>query len=196
MDEALKQRLLGAAVLVAVAVIFLPVLLDGAGREAHLDMQRMLPAEPVFERPEARPSNPPATASSLAAPTPDTSTPAAPADGAAASPPASSASAATEPAEAGRPAPRAELRAVPLDTPVGEGFVVQVGSFSREDNARGEAERLIQAGFNAFVERSQADGSAVYRVKVGPETERRGAERVQARLQSRAGVSGIIVAHP
>lgn len=189
MDEALKQRLLGTAVLVALAVIFLPVLLDGAGREAHLDMQRMLPAEPVFERPEVRPSNPPATAS-----TPATPAPAAPADSASST--ATSESAATAPAEAARPAPRAELRAVPLDAPVGEGFVVQVGSFSREDNARSEAERLIQAGFNAFVERSQADGNAVYRVKVGPEAERRGAERVQARLQSRAGVSGIIVAHP
>ncbi|SIT66030.1 DedD protein [Ectothiorhodosinus mongolicus] len=188
MDESLKQRLLGAAVLVALAVIFLPVLLDGAGREAHLDMQRMLPAEPVFERPEVRPSNPPATASTPATP--------APTDSAASSSTATSESAATASVEAARPAPRAELRAVPLDAPVGEGFVVQVGSFSREDNARSEAERLIQAGFNAFVERSQADGNAVYRVKVGPEAERRGAERVQARLQSRAGVSGIIVAHP
>ena len=51
MEPALKQRLIGAAVLVALAVIFLPILLEGpqpetAGGAVSLDM----PAPPPRDR--------------------------------------------------------------------------------------------------------------------------------------------------
>ena len=47
MDQALKQRLVGATILIALAVIFLPLLLDGEGA----DGQRTQPIE-IPDRPE------------------------------------------------------------------------------------------------------------------------------------------------
>lgn len=44
----LKQRLIGAAVLIALAVIFIPMLLDGAGWREELTMNMEIPPEPKF----------------------------------------------------------------------------------------------------------------------------------------------------
>ncbi len=49
MDERLKQRLVGAAVLVALAVIFLPMLLDGQPRQSERTVRLGLPERPVFQ---------------------------------------------------------------------------------------------------------------------------------------------------
>ena len=46
-------------------------------------------------------------------------------------------------------------------------YTVQVGSFSRYDNARGLVEKLTQKGYPAYIEDSTAAGKASYRVRVG-----------------------------
>lgn len=57
MDLALKQRLVGATVLIALAVIFLPMLLDGSGTPERLDVEVEIPEraaapESQFEQPD------------------------------------------------------------------------------------------------------------------------------------------------
>lgn len=52
MDDRLKQRLVGAIVIVALAVIVVPVLLDGSGRRGDDKAQFEVPPRPQFpERP-------------------------------------------------------------------------------------------------------------------------------------------------
>jgi DedD protein len=58
-DTSLKQRLIGAAILVALAVIFIPMLLDGSSRDRPVALDMGIPPEPkyTFEKPtEARPA--------------------------------------------------------------------------------------------------------------------------------------------
>ncbi|MCG5500407.1 SPOR domain-containing protein [Ectothiorhodospira lacustris] len=195
METPLKQRLVGAAVLVALAVIFLPMLLDGAGREARLSLSEPVPPEPLFERPVPAPiqERRPAT---MAPPSPvDSPVPSTP-------PPQVRPQARSVPEASPPPPPPAESRSpTPVrspdpNTPVAGGWVVQVGSFGQETNARGEADRLRQAGFPAFVERTSADGRVFYRVKVGPELERHAAQSLQVRLQDEHSLRGIVVSHP
>lgn len=48
MDNTLKQRLVGAVVLVALGVIFIPALLDGSGYRARQARTIEIPEKPVF----------------------------------------------------------------------------------------------------------------------------------------------------
>jgi len=49
LDRLLKQRLLGAVILVALLVILLPEWLDGAGHKSRYAQQISIPDKPVFE---------------------------------------------------------------------------------------------------------------------------------------------------
>jgi DedD protein len=193
----LKQRLVGAAVLLALAVIFLPMLLDGSGRDAGVSLREAIPPEPEFPRPEIAPPlaldgpppapaeetrpAPPREARNLPEPVPvpvPRSEPAAP----------------ERPAE---PAPQPAPVQPPADAATSPGgFAVQVGSFGEEANARAESQRLSALGFAAFVEPARADGRALYRVKVGPVAERSEAERLRDRMKDQINLQGIVVAHP
>ncbi|MFP4160936.1 MAG: SPOR domain-containing protein [Ectothiorhodospira sp.] len=176
----MKQRLVGAAVLVALAVIFLPVLLDGAGHRARLEASGGVPPEPFFHRP------------------------APPGEGARPEPVSSpSRSEQVETMAEARSLSREEGRAPETDAgssgspePVASGWVVQVGSFGRRENAQAEVERLRDAGLPAFMEDSDAEGRVLHRVKVGPEVDRRAAERLKSRLEREQDRSGILVKHP
>lgn len=173
----MKQRLVGAAVLIALAVIFLPVLLDGSGYHARLQAPAEVPPEPAFHRPLPAQTQTEIASETVAAP-PRT--------------PAGEARASTGQGGATRR----------LDTdygavePVAAGWVVQVGSFSRRENAVAEHQRLRAAGFPAFLERTEAEGQVLHRVKVGPELDRRAAEQLKDRLEETVGRSGILVKHP
>lgn len=67
-------------------------------------------------------------------------------------------------------------------------FVVQVGAFSVEANAKGLQERLVSIGQKAYIDRE-----ALYRVRIGPFATRDEAVAVRAALEA-SGISAIIVA--
>jgi len=48
METTLKQRLIGAAVIIALAVIFVPMILDGSGRQESVALNMEVPPEPTF----------------------------------------------------------------------------------------------------------------------------------------------------
>ncbi len=50
-DKALQKKLVGAAVLIALAVIFLPMLFDGKKDETPVSMQIEIPPKPTFDIP-------------------------------------------------------------------------------------------------------------------------------------------------
>src|SRR5690606_1399077 len=173
MDSALKQRLIGAAVLVALAVIFLPMLLDRPPPEPGTDAVRLdIPPAPerAFEtrtlplEPPAPPTSTPpvvereqlATVDADVAPRVDARPedgPTAPATPAAEPPKATATTTDQARSADAAPAPAATTpRDVPQPppAPVRDGrFVVNLGSFANQANARALLERLKAAGVAA-----------------------------------------------
>ncbi|KGM54121.1 hypothetical protein N800_05205 [Lysobacter daejeonensis GH1-9] len=88
--------------------------------------------------------------------------------------------------------------AVPTPKPAASnvGFAVQLGAFSNADEATRLRDRARAAGFSAFVESVRTDKGTLSRVRVGPVADRAAAERLQAQVASKLGVSGIVRPHP
>ncbi len=183
MDQGLKQRLVGATVLIVLGVLLIPWFLDGSGMDQDSQSTLELPV-----------------------PTPRTSVPASNDQ----SQPQSSAKSPSKPVsepkvrvvEQKKPPPKREpktepvvaVKPAPASDP-GSGWVAQVGSFSSESNANRLTAQLKKAGYPAFVMRHRANNKAMFRVRVGPEKERRLAEELARRLK-REGHDSKVVSHP
>jgi len=211
MDQGLKERLVGAAVLVAIGVWLIPWVLDGP--EAPLETNAnslQLPAaeepmpmrtqtlrlgddaEPVAEQPAAvtPPQPEPTATASVPAPsdapetadeTPAATTPA-PAPAVAATPPPTQTPARAAPAES-RTAAAATPK--PAATAAADGkWVVQLGVFSEEANARRIAQRSGTFGYKADVSSYRANGRTLYRVRVGSATTRGQADATASALRA------------
>jgi cell division septation protein DedD len=190
MEPALKQRLVGAAVLVALAVIFLPMLVQGPAPDSGVaDVPLDVPDAPEdgFQTRELPLIGPPATA------TPEGGalgmTP--PADGAqpadgdtlpatAAQPPDDAADSAGA-AEATAPANDVrEAQMFPAATAGGE-YAVSWGSFSTLDAANAAVASLRASQLPAFREAASVGGKTVQRVRIGPYATRAEAEAARLR---------------
>lgn len=197
MEQRLKQRLIGAVVLVALAVIFVPMLLQGPVERHPTDIPIEIPPKPVVNATPPTPAAERPVAPVASAPF----TPSQPADTAASSAPALQPEQA-EPAVADVPAPTAPVSAQePLSTTSRTpsdlaAWAVQVGSFGTESNARGLRDSLRKKGYAAFVESIKTDGNTFYRVRVGPTAQREEAERLQAALAKKESMKGLVVPHP
>ena len=158
---------------------------------------------------------PAAAAATAAAPHPDAADPAPPRDrpAAAAPAPASSAAASRSPpaaTAAAAPAARAtpSPAALPAPSPAAPspapapraaaatGFAVQVGAFSKPEDAAAMQAKLRAAGISAFVDTVDTDKGRLTRVKAGPVVDRAEADRLKARVRSATGVDGLVRAHP
>lgn len=181
MDTAVKERLVGAAVLVVVVVLVVPALLTGPRPPAE-------PMEPssndtrVVEidlsgngRGEVESG---AATEGEPAGQPETKTEA-PAPAVAAAPvPAPAAAPRTEPApEAAAPVAAPVAAAVPSG-----GWSVQVAALSKADAAQDMAAGLKKKGYAAFVLEHRSGDRVLYRVRVGPEPQRDRAEALARRL--------------
>ena len=194
MDNLVKQRVVGAVVLVALAVIFIPILLEGPDDETgprSLDIPQPLqemraghiePMEPVLVVP-------PEPVTTVVIGEQGTVVMEAPAI-VPVEPPAVPAPP-SEPVTAPVPAETA-----PSPAPVASGWVVQVGAFGQEANAIALRDRLRKTGHTAFVERIKVNGDAVYRVRVGPYAKRAEAEALLPGLSRDAGLQGRVMSHP
>ena len=221
MERALKERIIGAVVLVAVAVLVVPVFLDGPPGEDTIVRERItLPGQTaddgvstvVLDRDRSEPvPSPTATAGGGGAAAPPEAAVAAPATTeeavAAVTPPARNdaddEAQRDEPAEVpvqnaapaqdNEPPPSAEP---PVATRSSTGmYAVQLGSFSNPDNAERLAAELRQQGFAAFLSQLDTPNGQLHRVRIGPQKDRRAAETMAARLE-RAGQKGQVVPHP
>jgi len=76
------------------------------------------------------------------------------------------------------------------------GWVVQIGAFAQVDEANEQVTKLRTAGFAAFVDRLDAPSGTLHRVRIGPEAQRAGADRLQASLKQSLGVDGVVMRHP
>jgi len=188
MEQKLKERLTGAVVLILLAVIVVPLLLDDTRRVDTRISATNIPEKPndkfttrlvpILEQDEilpgaeleeAIPAPVDAKDATIAeAPDPD------------------------EPAEA---APDAGAEPANKDL---TGWVVQVGSFSRA-NADKLNDQLRQAGYRSYVVDEPVtakDGSLLYRVRIGPEVLRSEALKLKAELKKEMKLDGFVLNYP
>lgn len=206
MERRLKERLIGASVLVMLAVILIPMILDDSSTTETRITQTNIPQRPMegftsrivpLPDPAAREQAPAAVSavdSQPAALQTDTETPVAPATAA----PVSSkpGPAAGQPEVPGTPAP-SKATAAPRPDRVGlAAWVIQLGSFASEENANGLSQRLRQAGYAAFVEPTGEGGDRAYRVRVGPELLKSDAQALADRLKANMQLEGIVLGYP
>jgi DedD protein len=212
-DKHLKERMIGAVVLVAVAIILIPEMLSGPraptesaskdSSDANVSKLKTYTidlAKPgVQSTPEA--SQPKPAESPPAAAAPKVVTAPAPPDetstgrGSAAAPlqePAQIVESVAKPKpSADKPVekpPQKPPAAKPLATkPVvtaETGWTVQVGSFGVRATSERIADELKRDGFSAFVVEFQSGKQSMYRVRVGPERDRAAAEALLHKLKA------------
>jgi DedD protein len=201
MDEGAKRRLVGAAVLVALVVIFVPMLLHDSDR-GELGEPIVIPDEPRVERAgeDAEAPTPGLTAEDLTPPLPIPEPPpgavverpvAAPQQ----EPPPMGLEPAAQPESLTEPEPAAPVGPKPVP-PGTLSWVVQVASLGSPEAARGLQDRLRAKGYAAFVEQATVNGKRYYRVRVGPEIERARADSLAAELQSETGGKPLVQRYP
>lgn len=197
-----RHRIVGAIILIAAAVIFVPLLLD----------ERAPPAEPkavseIAPRPTPSEGETRVVVSSVPTETAGKTTvapsaPAADAPPAAASPAAESAPGKTkippatvEKTKASSASPAKAASGKPADKPA-KGWVVQVGTFANPDNAERLRERLKRHGHAAAAENVTLEGSKAVRLRVGPFHDRPAAVKAQAQIRKEIGINGVVLASP
>jgi DedD protein len=200
MEQQLKERLVGAAVLVVLTVIFVPMVLDGPDTPSASAPATIAPV-PVdastfgydLNAPmPGTPAAPQAGAEAATAPAPTAATVAAAA--AAAKPTATKpAATTTAPSVAPKPAP---APAKPSTATAGTGWAAQVGSFSKDATAKTIADDLKRRGFKAFVMEHREAGKTLYRVRVGPVASREAADALGRKITQQTGQAARPVRHP
>jgi DedD protein len=218
MEEPLKARLIGAAILVAIAVLLIPELLSGrkAGepvveegtgprgtRTFNIELSggadqsvRSAPAvtSPASSAPAPTPKmaadQPPAGSE----PEPEAQPP--PARSPAPAQQATAASVETKPVPP--PGSATAVAAPPVAKPApttaasGGGWAVQVGAFSSAGSARGLVKELTGAGYRAYISPVTRSGKTLHRVRVGPEGDKAGAEQLARRLKARGLPAAVV----
>ena len=217
----MKERIVGAIVLVTVIVLVVPVFLDGPPDDGEVISERIpLPGQEeqttqtvVLDRDRDEPVPAPLAATPVpeeiagAAAEADDEPPAAREE---APEPAEEATVAEAPAE-DPPPPVAEPMPEPVveDEQISEEarvevasatsstgmWAVQIGSFSSQENAENLAAGLRRQGFAAFLSQHSGPSGPLHRVRVGPQRDREEAEAMAARLGA-AGHRGQVVPHP
>jgi DedD protein len=195
MNEQLKQRLVGAAVLVLLVVIFIPMILDQPNAPAPQIRQSPIPPKPEGEfSSRIIPLDPPETplVEAQRAKTVPIEPPATEADASAGTGPLSA-----DGAQSPRPAAPSESRPAAAAGPSKlTAWAVQLGSFSSAQNAVALRDRLRNKGYTAFVEKGRAHGSEFSRVFVGPELARDQADEIVKKLYAETRLKGIVVRYP
>jgi cell division septation protein DedD len=95
---------------------------------------------------------------------------------------------------ASKPAPAVPKPAAPAAADVG--FAVQLAAFSKPADAIALRDRARAAGFSAFTETVPTDKGNLVRVRIGPVASRAEAERLQAQVQAKLGLAGVVRSHP
>jgi DedD protein len=166
-----RYRVTGSLFLLAVAVICLPMLLDGAGLPA-----RDLPPLPMGEQlPEVRALEPPAPESDFVARVEKLR---------------------EQVDDDGFLTQSGTRFGEPVLTPANartDAWAVQVASFADGGNAEDFRARLRADGYEAFISTAKADGKVLSRVAVGPLLDRRRAQTLQEELSARYAVQARLM---
>ncbi|MGE5623971.1 MAG: SPOR domain-containing protein [Bacillota bacterium] len=180
MEIGLKERVIGAVVLVILGVIIIPFFIKSspAPDTAATQALSLAPAGGTSVQQVTLPLGAPASGTVVAAS----------AAHAVAAPFPAPATAAT-PKPAARPIQRpAAAPAAPAGA-----WLVQAGSYGSEANAGRVVKALQQHGFHASVSRIEKSGKTLFRVRVGPYPERADAEKAAAAVAKAYGGKAEVV---
>ena len=192
MDVRIRERLVGALLLVAVIVLLVPAVLKGPStasvepapaptKSVEIELGRATaPAEndhlvPEPEIGQGKPDAPPAAVPAVAAPV-------------------STRADTTTVAPATRQALPSAAQAQPSAT-AQQAWAVQLGAFSSRSKAEGLVTKLRSRGYSAFVLEYRAGGQLLHRVRVGPEQDRARAVAIADRLR-KDGFQPVVAPHP
>jgi len=200
-NHTVRQRVVGTAVLVALAVIVVPILIDFRQGDDEGIRSTNIPAKPEGYHVEV-----------LRLPSIDAGTDTdtgiqeesvVGGDDAAKAATESAEEAANESSNEAGGTSATAVREKPDTTPeqtltglpAPEAWIVQVGSFGSEQNALALRDKLRGKGYTAFVETVHLDGKRVVRVGVGPEMLKSKSEALRDKLASDMGLSGLVVSY-
>jgi DedD protein len=213
MDRQLKQRVVGAAILVALGVIFIPIFLDNGSDETRSPDVVNIPPPPdddfasrvvpmgesdieALARRALAPSEifldsevvePEAVGSRVEIVEPTTA-------------PRTAPTSASE-TETARESKQKQVVKAPLEL-VGElpepnadaaTWTVQLGSFAKDANARTLIEKLRKGGYPGYLERRTEGANTIFKVRVGPHIQRAEAEQMRVQLEKEFSMKGIVV---
>ncbi len=192
MEKALKERIVGAIVLVAVVILVVPVFLDGPPVEGEIISERVpLPGQSeqkiqtvVLDRDRDQPvparelnaARQRAEQAQVTEPTPVQK-------------PVQDSTAATA-----TPQPENKVVVQAAGSTTGM-WAVQLGSFANKQNAEILAADLRKQGFAAFLSQLTNSSGQLHRVRIGPQKDREAADAMAARLL-KAGHRGKVLPHP
>ena len=212
--DGLKQRVIGALVLVSLAVIFVPMLFD----EPHTERSSKrieIPEEPAFPAVDTQPPGSddaqPSTAYHIEEPdqsaSPDQSmgTPeqAAPTQTTSAESPqpasepsqpvsSSAGNTASEPAGSPQSSGSTSDSAAESSESLSGAWLVQLGSFGNPDNAVRLRDNVRAKGYDSYIQKVVRGDTTLTRVFSGPFAEKAEAERAKKRLDAEFGVNGLV----
>lgn len=188
MTQGLKQRLVGAVVLLAIAVLFVPSFL----RERQVEpvsTKTLIPDQPVretltFESPRAPDNIEPAPAPESMFVPEENSQPVV----------ESLEQAQTEEASADASPAEPSTPSEPRERDLEQGaWVVQVASFRSADSARNLRDRLQAEGHRAYMRSATTDSGEVSRVYIGPKVDRDEAQSTKAAVDQLLQVESLIM---
>jgi DedD protein len=198
MDQLLKQRLIGAIVIISLAVIFIPMILEGPDDELSSRTQDMPPPPSIDYQAEVELPVPAESPESFKPPTatiteqevsaiPEPSTPEHDAVTSQAEPairqPEPVESAKTPiPAVAKQPSSRVATKTTTAPATTQGAWILQAGSFSQQSNATSLRDRLKKAGYQVAVQDVKGTDGYLYRVLIGPVSDRKAAEKLRDKL--------------
>ncbi|MEH6593562.1 MAG: SPOR domain-containing protein [Halioglobus sp.] len=213
MNEVLKQRLVGALILIALGVVFWPIIFVEPGDNAEAEGRR-IPARPaVNTTPLAAPDreglrDSPALASRKDAEEQELAresaaqSPAQEVEPVKAAPVQKPPEKASEPVAvtpAAKPQEQQKTRTTAPKKPAidSEGvpvaWILQVASVSKPDKAEELRRRLLAMGYKAYTKKVYRSDTVLLRVYIGPKFERAQLEKIKRSVDSEFGVKSLVV---
>ncbi|WP_021029128.1 SPOR domain-containing protein [Litchfieldella anticariensis] len=216
MKYGMRERLSGAVIVIALAVIFVPMLFDEPAPREERPQPVLTIEQPIeVERTPVPDPEPPSTLGNISQPRPvvdpqgsvealseeatssedDAEVARAPATDEQASeentPPAEVQPETADPiAELARAAEQRRETSAPSPSNAAGEWAVQAGSFGKPDNAERLEAQLNEQGFNAYRRQREGGLTSVY---VGPYESSEAGERARTELKERANIQGLLV---
>ena len=210
--DGLKQRIIGALVLVCLAVIFVPMIFD----EPHSERQSTpitIPEEPPFpevempeepadaqqayglNQPESGPEEPLSQQPEATGDNTGQSQPESPGYRLIEDPEQLESSSEEQPAQVARPKesePAPEPASAEFTRSLEGAWVVQLGSFGNADNARRLRDQVIDMGYDAHLQTTSGGETTFTRVFSGPYVDKQDAESAKQRLDEAFSLDSLV----
>lgn len=197
MDQNLKQRLVGALVLLSAAVIFLPLIFDGRKeQETYTDIQ--IPEEPVVTLDVTEPEVDVTRFEEVKKRIDQERAAIAPSEESL-NEPVASLPEVKKPVVAAREdvaqiKQQSEQKTKPQGTDrMAENYTIQLAAFSSKENAEKLHKQLIAKNYKAYIQKGTSGGKTLYRVFVGPQLRKNRAALIADALNKEFKLKGMVV---